>query len=365
MTKMRLWIARLFAAKVDQVAIDNILKNCVFGNDGDVVVVVNSRFFSPFTIAKKRTAITQLLQVIGSIGARCAEKKLSCSIAFKEALDETITGKVVFAHHTHNGMFSRAFISKNEVFHFKSGDLPNTLTIDPNGFAGWSTISSASVSDLVNNQPSFNEVEAFFNKKSLEIKQSNHSKYQQRGIQEAKKLPERFVFVALQTVGDIVQQNALIDIFTMLDTTVDSFSNTDVSVLIKRHPKCRNAKMKAAITRVVENNSNVFETGQSIHVLLNQAEALYTVNSGVGSEAMIYNIPIYCFGRSDYGAIAHVLDDVETAKSMITCPEPKVSYEELVRFHYFYRKEFQISSDDALNAKIERIITGKEGSQHA
>ena len=41
----------------------------------------------------------------------------------------------------------------------------------------------------------------------------------------------------------------------------------------------------------------------SIHDLINHAKAVYTINSGVGFEAMFYNKPIVTFGRIEYDAV--------------------------------------------------------------
>lgn len=43
----------------------------------------------------------------------------------------------------------------------------------------------------------------------------------------------------------------------------------------------------------------------SIHFLLKNCEAVFTVNSGTGMEALLYDKPVYTFGEVDYEAVSH------------------------------------------------------------
>ena len=59
------------------------------------------------------------------------------------------------------------------------------------------------------------------------------------------------------------------------------------------------------------------ETGEilisdaSIHQLIEPALAVFTVNSGVGSEALLHLKPVYLFGRADYRHVCHEIHRYE------------------------------------------------------
>lgn len=46
----------------------------------------------------------------------------------------------------------------------------------------------------------------------------------------------------------------------------------------------------------------------NIHDLLEKCEAVFTINSGVGMEALLHKKPVYCFGRSEYASVSHFVD---------------------------------------------------------
>jgi len=353
---LRLKLARLVASNKERDLIDRILANQSDGYDSDVVIIVHSRFLSAFTIAKKRRAITQLLQVIAVVIERCEAAGLSCLLVTKEQLDQTVRDKVVFSHHTINAQYSADFREMNDLYHFKSGDLPDTLSIDPNGFAGWASIADKTVAELIPTPVERKVTADYFEMSSLQTKANQVSKYEQPDRVPNQKLTEPYVFVALQTVNDMVQRNAYLDIFSMLELIVEAFAGSKFQVVLKRHPKCRNKKMANAIREAVALHENVVETNASIHKLLEGAKAVYTVNSGVGSEAMIYELPIYCFGKSDYGPIANVIKTPDQARTEILNIKDRVSTGELHQFYYFYRTQYQVAGLEKLNDRIEEIL---------
>ena len=73
-----------------------------------------------------------------------------------------------------------------------------------------------------------------------------------------------------------------------------------VNVVFKAHPanpKSCNEFQKIAYGKYM------YWSDASIHDLINHAKAVYTINSGVGFEAMFYNKPIVTFGRIEYDAV--------------------------------------------------------------
>lgn len=357
MAKLRLRIAKLFASDTDKIALGTILDNTSSDPNEAVLIVVNARFFSPFTVLKRKPAISQLYNAMALISEQCKRSGLSCRVVTRENLSHQISNKLVFSHHTFDEMYPQDFIANNSVYHFKSGDLPSAMTLDPNGFAGWSSIAQSSVTDLVDPSIPKSEIYSFFDRTSNKLKRENASKYPQPSDQSTSAAPKKpYVFVAMQTTNDVVQKNAYVDIFEMLDLIVDAFKNGPYTVVVKRHPKCKSLKMESMLQKIDRKNAHVCISDGSIHQILENASAVYSVNSGVGSEAMIYNLPIFCFGKSDYGAVATTITSRDGASELITNLTAKQSEEDLKRFYHFYRTSYQIDTPSALADKVQTIL---------
>lgn len=80
-------------------------------------------------------------------------------------------------------------------------------------------------------------------------------------------------------------------------------TNANVPVAVKGHP-INPGSMAACEKLVAESATGIWVQG-NIHDLIEQCQATYIVNSGVGMEAMLHHKPVVCFGRADYDQ--HVL----------------------------------------------------------
>ena len=83
-------------------------------------------------------------------------------------------------------------------------------------------------------------------------------------------------------------------------------------MVIKRHPNCKAGEMAAFIRNLVDGNIAT-ETTSSIHDIIPGAQAVVTLNSGVGFESLLYEKPVVCLGRADYGGVAFPLRDTRTS----------------------------------------------------
>ena len=233
----------------------------------------------------------------------------------------------------------------NGFMHFKRADLPDYVLIDPGGYSGWSSLSGCVVNDL--NLPEMNEAAVFVEQHFQEVISRNISKYQQPHMGMAcAPLPKSFVFVALQVPNDRTQQMARFTMERMLNIVVNRFRNTDVAVVVKPHPKAKAGPLTAILSELSEQGL-IEVRHDSIHDLLDQALAVITVNSGVGSEAMMYKKPIYTFGASDYDAVTHRITSVEQFHDLTTPIRPAVSEEKLVRFIAYYRQRYLVDRSKA------------------
>ena len=134
----------------------------------------------------------------------------------------------------------------------------------------------------------------------------NRSKYTQPRASEP--LPPRFIFVPLQVTTDPVARLASLGAPQLLSAVVEHARSRGLPVVVKRHPYCRSATL-ARMTRELAEHGAIQLSRGSIHDLLERASAVYTVNSGVGLEALLYRKPVVTTGDCEYqSAVTRVKD---------------------------------------------------------
>jgi len=356
--RMSLQLARLLCAPDRAERIGQILAQDRILAKRPVAIYLATprRFLRPDRLARKRTALTNLLAMIEAAQAAALAQGLGLRIVAVEHLARLPRAGLVFSHHTvEDALFGRLRADGCVVWHFKTGDLPDSLTIDAGGFSGWSTLATRSLAALGLEDIDLAEAEAFFAERQAAVIGGNLSKYQQPTVGPMTPLPQPYVFVALQTIGDMVQRQAHIPMLEMLRIVVERFAGTGMTVAIKRHPKCRSAQVWRALAAAAA-QPHVRLVDGSIHQLLAGASALITVNSGVGSEAMLHRVPIYCFGGADYAPIAHSIRSAAAFRALTDPIRPATSAEDLVRFHFYYRTVHQTVGSAALHRRVDRLV---------
>lgn len=89
-------------------------------------------------------------------------------------------------------------------------------------------------------------------------------------------------------------------------------------VVFKAHPV--NPASQQRLIEAVGRGPFVRWADASVHDLIEHAEAVYTINSGVGFEAIIHGKPVATFGRCEY-------DCVTDARTLETIGEPPATFE--------------------------------------
>ena len=140
---------------------------------------------------------------------------------------------------------------------------------------------------------------------------SNISKFQQPKHVEYD-LPEKYILFPCQIPHDETirfhSDISVEDSLKALLTSIQLFSN--YSIVIKGHPA--NKESMSVLKNIYLNakkdldhitSSKLFWIDDiSIHQLLANCSAVFTVNSGVGLEALLHSKKVYTFGNADYAA---------------------------------------------------------------
>ena len=317
----------------------------------DIVVHTPRRFLSLRKLIRPNEAIDALLEIIG------ATQSITKSKGARFALTTTLPRKaprLLLSHHTFDTPQIRHLRNLGtNVLHFKAADLPGRTSFDAMGFSGWSSMARQTVDTLPLDNIPQTQADAGYDAAKQQAMTQNLSKYAQSDATEA---PQgHYVFVALQTIGDMVQKQAFVPMLELLDMVIARFAGTGTQVVIKRHPKCKSSAVSDALRDAVALPHVTLSTA-SIHTLLARAQALFTVNSGVGSEAIVHGTPIYCFGASDYAAVAHQMRNAATLAALTDPPHHRCDPATLRRFHYYYRNVYQVERATGLSDRLTQLI---------
>ncbi len=321
-----------------------------------VVLATPRRFVSLRKLLKPNAAIDAMLRVMHHAMAEAQARGLSYDLRLSDrpTADQAQPPCLYLSHHTiQTPAFDQLAAQGTTVRHFKAADIPDHTVIDPRGFAGWSSLADARMADLDLGTVDAAQVDAFYQATQTRLIQGNLSKYAQSDGRLD--LPQPYVFVALQTIGDMVQRNAYIPMLDMLALVVARFRDSGTQVVVKRHPKCRSRRVARALHTAAQ-EPHVTITDGSIHRILSGASAVFTVNSGVGGESLVHDAPLYCFGKADYAAVAHQVRTASDLTRLTTPLRPAVSASERRRFLYYYRNIYQMRHPDQLGPRLGALI---------
>jgi hypothetical protein len=229
--------------------------------------------------------------------------------------------------------------------HFKEADLPNFMTLDTDGYAGWSSLADKTLADLDLTSIPIEVADTFLGSFVDSVVRANTSKYAQPTVDPTAPLPYPYVFVAMQIPTDRVQKLARLNAVEMLEVVTRRFAGTGINVVAKRHPRDTDQRTEEALVRFADSGL-LTQRQDSIHTLIAGSEAVITANSGVGSEALAHLKPVYLFGKADYAAACHnVFDEADfiSKTSPIRLP---VSVEEIKQFLFHYRRRYMVDTSD-------------------
>jgi capsular polysaccharide export protein len=142
-------------------------------------------------------------------------------------------------------------------------------------------------------------------------------------------LPERYVLVCDQTVGDLSVQHGgadASDFRRMLEAALSE--NAACPVLVKTHPDVIMGRKRGYLDADVGSiDPRIHLIAEDCHAasLLEKAEAVYTVTSQMGFEALLWGKKVRCFGMPFYAGWGLTSDDQEAPSR-----RGPVSFEQLV-----------------------------------
>lgn len=228
------------------------------------------------------------------------------------------------------------------IINVKIGYLPEYFYMDRFGYSGWAEI--AVRPEIYRNAVSTSGDDGEFEALSQEYRRKRASKYPQPHDAE-KDLPARFLLVLTQVPGDAVLQHQWMSTDEMIDVAIEQSRKCRVPMVVKKHPRDHTNFLTGKIEQISE-RPDVFVSNASVHDLFERALGVCTVNSGTGFEALLYQLPVFSFGRSDYSMCTVQIrtpSDADKISATLSGTLPRVDAR---RFVSFFLRQYLVNPYD-------------------
>jgi hypothetical protein len=239
---------------------------------------------------------------------------------------------------------------------YKQMHLPRLFTIDS---WGWGADHSASwdAPDL----RSIDQAEAD------EIVGSLRRRYVETGISKQRQpprgttpaLPDGYIFVPAQMPGDYVQiHHSPISVLDFVVRTLHWAEQRRQNIVVKLHPGLSTGlypEVAEAVDRLVRQSNHAFCSNANVHDLIAGCSGVFTINSGVGFEALIHGKPVATFGNCDYKWVTYrgSVERLDEARDFVL-GYSGVQRRETARFLWFYvrRHGMSVESEDLEESRV-------------
>ena len=241
--------------------------------------------------------------------------------------------------------------SDPQIFRWKEGYLYKTITFDPNGYSGWSSLAK-NLEPLLSKQLSSKLLQNHLKKLQNKYIAKHLSKYQQEDCDF--EFPEQFIFFPLQTFNDTVMLHSSFDPLYLLHTLVAILYEKKIPLVIKRHPKCEDEALYKQLLAYAKEKKIILYEG-SIHNAIAKASTVYVINSGVGFEALMHLKPVVTFGRSDYMNMTYIIKDLAQIKNKAFYELSTLKKQKIKLFLYNYTSDTSLEVNN--KRKIQKTIS--------
>ncbi|EJN40119.1 capsule polysaccharide export protein [Pseudomonas sp. GM84] len=182
--------------------------------------------------------------------------------------------------------------------HIQEVPLAGRCSMDHQGFAGYASLATVHT-PIEEASAHISEAMLAENEKSLHqtYVQNNISKYSQ--TVDRVSYDDDYVFVALQIPTDTVAALAYVTGAELVKTVAEHYLGSTTKVRVKRHPYCNSMTVQKTLDTLLKAEA-IEISDASVHDLISGAKAVFTVNSGVGLEALLHSRPVIVTGDCDY-----------------------------------------------------------------
>jgi hypothetical protein len=131
-----------------------------------------------------------------------------------------------------------------------------------------------------------------------------------------------------------------------------------VAIHLKAHPA--NPKRMQAYRAQFPEGRWLKWREENIHDLIDECDAVFLVNSGVGFEALLHAKPIVMFGRAEYDCVAirATIDEIDAAWAACQSSDPDLRARQYGQFFDWFTTEYAVdlSREDVRDRQLQRLV---------
>jgi hypothetical protein len=225
----------------------------------------------------------------------------------------------------------------DNVLFYKTTPFPEYISVDPQGWGA--SLSWLPVHPIVSE-----EAWAFF--QTLQQRAAlNVSVFDQPALDLPVGLHDYFLFVCQLPHDETIQFHSTVSVENALHTVIQYAEQARVPLVVKGHPANRPSMLPLkALTDASPNALWVDEV--SIHTCLAGARRVFTVNSGVGFEAMLHDKTVVHFGNAEYSSVTlHAACSVDALREL--APQSHSTELYAAFLHCFFQKTIRYDRLDS------------------
>lgn len=188
------------------------------------------------------------------------------------------------------------------------------------------------------------------------------SKFEQPAS-ECPDLPDEYIFFPCQIPHDEnVVQHSDVKEAELVGRLAEWANARGVDVVFKPHPA--NPQSMKPLKQAAPPSGRVHWINANVHDLILRSTAVYTINSGVGFEAILHGKPVATFGHCEYDAVTyhgsdHTLDNLWTAVRPNPCrPASMFTTHGYRRFVDWFVRRYAVDLSDTarLSGRMTRLV---------
>jgi capsular polysaccharide export protein len=168
-------------------------------------------------------------------------------------------------------------------------------------------------------------------------------------------IAQQKILIVDQVSGDLSITGAMADESSFVAMIAQAKENhPNATLLIRTHPDTRLGKKKGVLAKLIANgeltNVEVISEHCHPHALINAVDAVYTVSSQMGFEALLLNKPVYCFGMPFYAGWGLTHDKLHCERREKISFQ-QLTYAALVKYCHYYNPVSQAKCEveDVIN----------------
>lgn len=233
------------------------------------------------------------------------------------------------------------------IIYFENGLLPNTTTIDFNGVNAKSSLPRDI--DFYKKQ----DIGNHYLRTSLIARPLNKQRQKEKEIT----IPNKYIFLPFQVPNDtqiVVNSSWIKSIEKLLSevvTAVNKLGDINLYIVVKEHPS-----WKFSYSALHNRHQNVvFANSNNTEQLIKEAQAVVTINSTVGLEAVLLKKKVITLGSACYnieGLVQHVTDSDELLNALRNIGQWQIDQLLQQRFISFLQEVYTIPTRWSMADKI-------------